>query len=298
MPCYHLISCYRSRNGNISFQQVPDSDLIRIACGRCIGCRLERSRVWAQRLVDESRFHDETSFITLTYADECLPPGGSLYPRHFELFMKKLRKRLHPKRVRFFHAGEYGEKRGRPHYHAIIFGEDFINGRYDLEESDLGDLTWTSPLLEHLWEHGDSRVGAVSFESCAYVARYVCKKVTGQRAEDVYWKYDPRSGECFDLEPEYATQSRKPGIGFLHAVGYAKELLARDSVISRGRECPLPRYYDKVLEKFHPECFEEVKLDRLVELSRSGNRSPDRLKVREAVKNAQIGNLRRRYEIG
>lgn len=299
MPCYHPIDAWRTATG-VVFRDTIDACPIKLPCGRCIGCRLERSRQWALRLVHEKRFHEESSFITLTYDEAHLPKSGSLDVKHFQDFMKRFRKSVAPRKIRFFHAGEYGERRGRPHYHAIIFGEDFREGAYDLEESDRGDVTWSSPALDALWPSGLNRVGDVTFESCAYVARYVTKKITGPSARSHYERICEATGEVFDLKPEYATMSRRPGIGALHFEKYSKEIFPADLVVSRGHPSKPPKFYDRLLEKCDPELYALVKDQRecALMLAPKAERSPRRLAVRECVKQAQIGHLSRRYEIG
>lgn len=299
MPCYHPISAWRCAKG-IAFKPTPDSSIIQLPCGRCIGCRLERSRQWATRLVHELSFHEDSSFITLTYSDAYLPPGGTLVLKHFQDFMKRLRE-ASPTPIRFFHAGEYGEKRKRPHYHAIIFGHSFMSSRYALKTSDRGDVTWRSPLLDSLWEFGESRIGSVTFESCAYVARYICKKISGPSARMHYESTDSRfPGEIFDLKPEYATMSRRPGIGYLHFQKYVNNIYPRDTVLSRGVSAKPPRFYDRLLDKVNPAMYERIKEAREFALATSSksDKSEERLLVREAVKLASIGHLSRRYEIG
>lgn len=298
MPCYHPIPAWRNANG-VYFRDTPNTTPFKVPCGRCIGCRLERSRQWALRLVHENRFHEESAFITLTYDEDHLPLDGSLNVKHFQDFMKRLRRRLGSTKLRYFHAGEYGEKLGRPHYHAIIFGCGFSD-RFEEEVSDRGDRTWRSGLLSEVWPFGLNRVGSVTFESCAYVARYITKKVNGQRAELHYERCDPFSGEVFSLSPEYCTMSRRPGIGFGHFERYQKEIYSSDTVVCRGHESRPPKFYDKLLEKFAPDKYALIKEERecALELSSSKDRTPDRLAVREAVKVAQIGHLSRRYEIG
>jgi hypothetical protein len=46
----------------------------------------------------------------LTYDPEHLPEDGSLNVVHFQKFMKRLRDRIKPLKIRFFHCGEYGDK--------------------------------------------------------------------------------------------------------------------------------------------------------------------------------------------
>ena len=101
VPCYHPVSAYRTSEG-VFFKEVADSSLIRLPCGRCIGCRLERSRQWALRLTHENRFHDKSAFITLTYDEDHLPKDGSLNLKHFQDFMKRLRKFKKYTKLRFF----------------------------------------------------------------------------------------------------------------------------------------------------------------------------------------------------
>lgn len=298
MPCFHPISAWRSASG-VVFRPTVDASPFQLPCGRCIGCRLEKSRQWALRLTHEARFHDQTSFVTLTYKPEHLPPGGTLVLKDFQDFMKRLRKSC-DKPLRFFHAGEYGERRGRPHYHAIFFGEDFADGAYDVETTDRGDRVWSSPLLDRLWPSGINRVGSLTFESCAYVARYVTKKISGPSARPHYERVDEATGEVFSLKPEYATMSRRPGIGALHAERYLSDIYPSDECVSRGHPSKPPKFYDKVLEKLDPELYALVKDDRECALAVSDkrDRTPRRLDDREFVKLAQLSSLKRRYEIG
>ena len=134
MPCYHPIKGFRSRevnpgtgrrplvfNKKDGFEDLP----VEIRCGQCVGCRLDRSREWAIRCVHEAALYDDNCFVTLTYNDENLPDPPSLVVRDCQLFMKKLRRRYEPKKIRFFLCGEYGEMNRRPHYHAILFNHDF-----------------------------------------------------------------------------------------------------------------------------------------------------------------------------
>ena len=139
MPCYHPLSAYhivpQSGNdfrGEISFPE-PKTNLqyhqVNLPCGQCVGCRLERSRQWAMRCVHESQLYEKNCFITLTYNNDFIPPGNTLVVKHFQDFMKRLRKK-YGDGIRFFHCGEYGEKTGRPHYHAILFNHDFDDKYY------------------------------------------------------------------------------------------------------------------------------------------------------------------------
>ena len=101
---------------------------IQLPCGQCIGCRLERSRQWAIRCMHEKSLYSLSSFLTLTYDDDHLPPNGTLVKRDFQLFMKRLRWEMGDG-IRFFACGEYGDGNLRPHYHALLFNVDFPDKR-------------------------------------------------------------------------------------------------------------------------------------------------------------------------
>lgn len=295
MPCYHPLKAYKSPKG-VTFKRTPDCHEIPLPCGQCIGCRLERSRQWAVRLVHENRFHSRSSFITLTYAPEHLPKNGSLDISHFQKFMKRLRKTFSGVTIRFFHAGEYGEENFRPHYHAIIFGVDFRDDSYGNLTTDRGDFTWHSKTLDKLWPYGHSLVGDVTFESCAYVARYVTKKITGPNAKDHYTRISATTGEIHSVHPEYCTMSRRPGIGRLHFDRFVSSIYNSDSVVLNGATMKPPKFYDRCLEKTDLSLYENIKDQRecALSLAPKNDKSDDRLAVREIVKQAQIGSLKRK----
>ena len=238
------------------------SDLeVQVPCGRCIGCRLERSRKWAMRCVHEASMHKDNCFITLTYDDFHLDPSGSLNVEDYQLFMKRLRKHF-GSGVRFFHCGEYGELYGRPHHHAILFNCDFYDKELIFHNVKTGFNLYSSNLLGTLWPFGLHSIGNVSFESCAYVARYIMKKVTGDLADSHYETVDLSTGEVSARVPEFNRMSLKPGIGADWIKRYNKDVYPRDVVIARGHESKPPRYYDKFLQRFDADKLEDVKFSR------------------------------------
>lgn len=286
--CKHPLKGYRHKTtGGLTFRPGDaDKSLAQLVvpCGQCIGCRLERSRQWGVRIMHECASHERSSFLTLTYNHESLPDDGSLNHRHFQLFMKRLRKSLGNKKVKYFLAGEYGEKLKRPHYHAILFGHWFPDSqRFLLSES--GHWLYRSDLLDGLWGHGFCQIGSVSFESAQYVAKYCLKKVTGSMAKDAYG----------DRKPEYATMSN--GIGFEWITKYMDEVYQSDEVIVNGHSSPVPRYYDKKLEEFDPEKFAEVKAERnRVDVKRIREQTEPRLRAQEEVLKART-NLYKRKDV-
>lgn len=285
--CVSPIRGYRGPGGRVSFSPKGSFyDLhTEVACGQCIECRLERSRQWATRIVHEASLHDANSFITLTYSDLDLPSDGSLDVRDWQLFAKRLRKRVGP--FRYFHCGEYGSVTERPHYHACLFGVDFADDRV-LHSNEGGNDLYVSRTLEEVWGKGFTMVGEVSFESAAYVARYCTKKVTGERAKEHYEFVDRSTGEVIDRKPEYATMSRRPGVGRGWLDKYSDQVYPRDEVVMRGKRCTPPRYYDAVFGEKDPETLAELKRARkLKAVLHKDDQTPERLRVREKVRVAE-----------
>lgn len=280
MPCYHPAKCYRCADGSIVFAQLARYDIVgdcKLPCGQCIGCRIDRSQEWAVRCLHEAKLHEANAFLTLTYSEENLPKDGSLNYEHFQLFMKRLRKKVGP--VRFFMCGEYGELTQRPHYHALIFGYQFDDRIYH-GKSPTGYPMYRSDILDSLWKLGYCTVGNVSKQSAGYVARYCMKKVTGDLADEHY------KGR----EPEFAHMSLKPGIGADFFKKFSTDILPNDYVIEDGIKIPVPKYYDRIYEG----DLDEVKWKREVFARKhTDNNTPERLKVREEVKAAQLKMLKR-----
>lgn len=195
-----------------------------VPCGKCDGCRMKAAREWTTRLVNESTCHDRNSFVTLTY--EHAPT--EIQKPHLQRFMKRLRQES-KRPIRFFACGEYGKLTRRPHYHAIIFGEDFLGGAYPID-SELYGNKW----LEKIWkgdkEHGGGQIAISEFTeaTAAYVCGYVNKKIN--------------DSDTFNL------MSTRPPIGYEYAVRHQKEIAQAEACVANGRKWPIPRAYRKWLK--------------------------------------------------
>lgn len=302
MVCYRPLQGYRalvlSANGKrpiVFSKRAGYEDLpVSVSCGQCIGCRLERSRVWATRCVHEASLYDSNCFITLTYSNEFVPEHGSLVKAHFQNFMKRFRDRISPDKVRYYMCGEYGENFGRPHYHSCLFNWDFED-KVLWRKTPNGDLLFRSAFLEDLWPFGFSSVGALSFESAAYVARYVMKKRTGKGAVAHYNEWDPETGEVLSERlPEYNDMSRRPGIGADWYNQFRSDLYPGDFVVYDNRKFRVPRFYDTKYEVEDAEAFRALKKSRVCRAKlHVENNTKDRLRVREAVQEAKLRQLKR-----
>lgn len=243
----------------------------------------------------EAQYHDENQFLTLTYDDDKLPPGGTLVPEHFTLFLKRYRKYLFDRKIRYYHCGEYGDNLGRPHYHALIFGHTFSDRRWH-SRSKSGHDIYTSPTLDKLWGHGFCQIGTVTLQSAQYVAKYIIKRITGDLAESHYTRVIPDTGEIIRLHPEYTTMSRCPGIGAQWFQDFKADAFPCDHIVMDGKKNGVPKYYTRQLKKEDQDTFNDVKKSRRKQqLQREviRNNQPARLAVRETVKTAQV-NLTKR----
>lgn len=179
------------------------SDFIEIPCGKCMECRLRYSRDWANRMMLEAQDYDSNFFLTLTYDEEHVHSNEfgflTLKKKDFQDFMKRLRRYIEPSTIRFFACGEYGEKTLRPHYHAIIFGLNIS----DLEPFGFssGFPVYISKSIEDIWQNGHVLISSVSWDTCAYTARYVVKKAN-HFSKDFY--------HSCHVDPEFCLMSRRP----------------------------------------------------------------------------------------
>lgn len=291
MPCYHPIQAYRRIDGEVVFVERGDIQYsMQLPCGQCVGCRLERSRQWAVRCMHEAQMHERNCFITLTYREA--NEFESLDYSDFQRFMKRLRKATNAK-IRFFMCGEYGEKFSRPHFHACLFGYDFSDKVVHKTVAG-GSVLYRSPLLERLWPDGFSSIGEVNFQTAAYTARYVLKKVNGDLAENHYEYIDPGSGEILRRVPEFCRMSLKPGIGANWIDRFTSDVYPSDGVVVNGVETKPPRYYDKRIKDRNPLLMEEIQYLRQKDArQRFEDNTDERLAVREKVAEANLRRLKR-----
>lgn len=331
MTCYSPLAGYRDpETGALRFDRKGDGQNAEVACGQCLGCRLDRAHMWAVRITHEAQMCADgpgCCFVTLTYRDRehCdarqlkkgwhIPDDWSLKRAdqdkgeqgHFQGFMKRLRKSRPGAIIKYFQCGEYGVickhrvnleqakcqycKVGRPHHHACLFNVSFPDKEaYAIRK---GETQYTSKELEKLWRYGFVNVGELTLQSAGYTARYCLKKVTGDRAKDHY-KSVSVDGEIVDLEPEYATMSN--GIGKSWYEKYSNDVYPSNDlpVPGQGVQKKIPRYYDEILRKESEEVYEEIKEKRIERLgAKARENTNERLHSKYIVKKAAIKTLGR-----
>lgn len=202
----------------------------RVPCRKCVNCRIARSREWAIRCLNETVTCGASCFITLTYEDLYVPFGGTLRRDEVRKFMKRLRRRISPKKVKFYGCGEYGEKNNRPHYHLLVFGWE-----PPFDDLDFSHKPPSSSILKELWPYGFNTVGTVTYDSARYCADYIFKAHLGKSES----KFE-RAG----VERPFQIWSRGIGLDYFE---HNFERLFNDGVVFQGKSIGLPAYYKKKL---------------------------------------------------
>ena len=334
----HIVKCDTpflspySEKSYLNWKQIP--------CGHCDGCRIDRSRDWANRCMMELEYHKDAWFVTLTYNDQFVPKSWyadpatgeahqslTLSKRDWQLFMKRLRKATVGlpgcENIRFFMCGEYGPSTFRPHYHAILFGLH-LDDLVPFSTRKMGEkvyMYYTSNTLQKAWSVlysnqeipsdeeevstplqkrqrlplGHVLVGKVTWETCAYVARYVLKKHYGPAAS-VYQE--------FNIVPEFTLMSRRPGIGRQwyddHPDLYDFDFVNLTTP-DGGKKVRPPKYFDRLFDLDDPDKMADIKMSRQrfsesqkeLMLSNTTLTYPEILQNKERVFKDRIKSLRR-----
>lgn len=242
MTCFYPLDAWRAQRVNESGKRsivfnrrdgFMDQHL-QVPCGKCAGCSMDKARDWSTRIQNEAALHERNSFLTLTYNDENIPRDGKLNKRHIQDFVRRLRDSGN--QLRYFATGEYGGITHRPHYHAIVFGMDFMCP----DQEPCGEGIFVNPQLNEIWGKGHVVCAPVTPGACSYVAGYVNKKAGDK--------------DTFNL------MSRKPGIGHEWIQKYYKDVQNLGQISDmQGGASKVPKRY---LEWKEQEL-EQVKLDRI-----------------------------------
>lgn len=249
-------------------------------CGQCLECRLAHASEWALRCYHESKMHEKSCFITLTYSDEHLKSPKLVY-EDWQNFMKSLRKTQNAP-IGVYPKGEYGGKRKRPHWHAILFGYQ-PNDLVYYRSNDRGDRIYTSKTLDAIWGKNDpelrpNEIGNVTVESAGYVARYAAKALDHGKNQDDY-KPVGRPSSKHAIGKKWIEQN------WMHtfAVGHCN--------LPKGGTAPIPRYYEKWLKEHQPEHWRRYLLGRKTDISER-----TRIKAEEDQKEIDRVNEKRRLD--
>lgn len=258
-----------------------------IACGQCLGCRLDHAKLWQGRCLMEMQEHDSTYFLTLTYDDEHLPlksrycheyvddstgevlsvPVATLSLDDVQRWKKRLAKawsKRSDKPLRFYGCGEYGDTTMRPHYHFLVFGLDLTDDELTYYKTSaagkINSTLYNCDWITKTWGNGHVVIGKGTFESAGYIARYVLKK---RGAIDKQFYLDN------GLLPPFINMSRRPGIGLPYLERVSEVIVNDDgiddihiSTANGGKTIRISGYMLDKLSVVYPEIVTKVKDQR------------------------------------
>lgn len=332
MACYHPLIAQRrkhekgvphiiAKNNDYSdateyfhLQKSSVFDTWQIPCGKCIGCRLDYAKEWANRCYLESTMKSPNWFVTLTYDDAHLPMNylftdeeclsvNSLKKDDLSGFIKRLRRHYDyhniPNDLSFYACGEYGSNFFRPHYHILLFGIPINDLVYHSTKN--GFITYNSPTFDSLWKRGFVTINEFSYETASYVARYMLKKQKG----DASIQYSN-----LDIVPEFSQMSRNPGIAQSYYSTHKDEIFNNGYISVKTAKGvfheKVPKYFMRLLEKDDPKEFFKIKkarqeqfyadLERNAIFKTSELTNCEQRLVDEFTKLSQIKALRRDFE--
>lgn len=319
-PIYKIVSGQTERihpmQGRSPIVDQWITEYIEIPCGKCIECRLAYSRQWADRCMLEAKSWEHNHFLTLTYNEENLTqaqqidlgtgevfkaPYATLVPEDLTKFMKDLRRyyKYHygHDNIRFYACGEYGDKSGRPHFHVIVFNLP-INDLVYFHTNHAHDKLYLSDTIAEIWGKGHVIVGDVTWNSAAYTARYVMKKIKGPEAKDIY--------ASMGLVPEFVRMSRREGIGKAYYEENKDKIYQHDEIVitnAKGlaKTIKPSKYYDRLYDIEEPEIMAAIKAKRQelakesmqIALSKTSLSKDEYLEMRERKKIKQVELLKR-----
>ena len=206
---------YANRNDGELIGWRYKKKMVILPCGQCLDCRCRHAQEWANRIILEAQYHEESYFITLTYDEYHVPVRFnknsefvlSLQPKDLQDFIKRLRRQQEyhkDNRIRYYAVGEYGNTTHRPHYHIIVFGLK-VDDLEVIGKNKHGTVLHDSKLIRKIWGLGLTEVSVMNWENAAYCARYTVKKLG--KAESSFY-------EDYDLVPEFSRMSQTPAISY------------------------------------------------------------------------------------
>ena len=240
-------------------RRMPNGFLV--GCGHCSTCRKQYAREMAFRV--EAEAYDKYCYnVLLTYNDEHLPRlnGRPVLNRvHVQDFLKRFRS-WHDKytgtKLRFFGVGEYGGKKGRPHYHLIFFTDKPLEMPKD---DHCEPLSFINGILKEKWQKGIADIERINNAGSAtiYLTQYLLT-------------YDKKDNDTLVKPFRMMTRGgrKDKGLGYRwlertrplqkYCIKYDDFTMSTISEDGRKFVRPIPRYYKR---KFVPEEIRIAKAD-------------------------------------
>lgn len=173
---------------------------IDVPCRRCWACRKNRLNDIVGRAMCERAFTDGAISLTLTYDDKKLDKPRQaevIYKEDLQKFCKRWRRRVG--KMRYIAAGEYGSKKGRTHFHAILMMSEYC------PFAPIEQRFWD----DYLWPYGHIFAEQVDVRKMRYVSKYINKRNLPGHDEWFTFSKVPLIGHDFIVEMAWRFAERR-----------------------------------------------------------------------------------------
>lgn len=204
---------------------------VTVGCQKCSECQKGRVRDLTGRCLAESMYSVGATFWTGTYgkslrlngADDADGAARIMYS-HFQRFVKRLRRAGFL--CRYIVAGENGPKKGRSHFHAILFWTRRVpEVPYHATGENGQRRCWNDPWWTP-YHGGHTQWAKVEASTCRYIAKYATK--------------DSNSGERRSV----VRRSTRPMLGYAYFDEWARRHVLQQ-LAPRDRYFTVPGSVDK-----------------------------------------------------
>lgn len=239
MPCFHPRTLWVKKDKIVyEWKTMPDGSVkrgkpvsacqsyaIQVPCGKCLACLAQMQSQWSFRIEQEALYggHASTLFVTFTYDNVHLPSDYGVHKEEMQKYLHDLRQNIQRRysdgttseivpKVRYYICAEYGSRRGRPHYHAMLFFSTPID--------------WS--IIQKSWNKGIVDIRPFLPARAGYVAKYSVKQL------ELDYEGRPRP---------FHMQSQGLGKCFIEGKTFKDFQYSMYFANQSGHKVKLPRYY-------------------------------------------------------
>lgn len=246
-----------------------------VPCRRCWQCRSNRVSDYEGRALCEAWAATETITLTLTYAPRDDGADKILTPEHFQKFIRALRKRGHS--LRYLVAGEYGDLKGRAHFHCVLF---FYGKAPEMPQKQNFHLP--------AWPHGHVFADHnVDPRTLRYVMKYILKEEYGKHWFSLSKKpplgaawFEAKADECLSLGvmPSsfvYSPPGGYAGRDYLMSGATRRDFMARLVAGYAAKQAPVNperlsewvrNTFDKLEKEAHERAFWDLEPEEITKI--------------------------------
>lgn len=198
------------------------------ACKICWRCKSNRLNDYVARAMCEASTSEVCCTVTMTYGPRDDLADKVVTPPHFQAFIRALRRSGHL--VRYLVAGEFGDLKGRVHFHAILFfqkllplvnaeGEargitprykdDYLVGQTQADAPFCRDIPNKRMVHIREWPHGHIKV---DWSASERAAKYVCKYLLSEDKKNAWFSLSKKPALGAEFFAQKAAKAKELGV--------------------------------------------------------------------------------------